>query len=59
MLRRIWGAGNGVRVAGDRWEGCLLGAVITDRSAVTGLVDGVLYLARDGRARDVELPACG
>lgn len=35
----------------------LPGAVITDRSAVTGgPVDGVLYLARDGRARDVELP---
>lgn len=33
------------------------GAVITDRSAVTGgPADGVLYLARDGRARDVELP---
>jgi hypothetical protein len=32
-------------------------AVITDRSAVTGgPVDGVLYLARDGRARDVQLP---
>jgi len=33
------------------------GAVITDRSAVTGgPADGVLYLARDGRAREVELP---
>lgn len=32
-------------------------AVITDRSAVTGgPVDDVLYLARDGRARDIELP---
>lgn len=32
-------------------------AVITDRSAVTGgPVDDVLYLARDGRAREVELP---
>lgn len=32
-------------------------AVITDRSAVTGgPVDGILYLARDGRARDTELP---
>src|SRR5260370_37972877 len=32
-------------------------AVITDRSAVTGgPVGGVLYLARDGRAREVELP---
>jgi hypothetical protein len=32
-------------------------AVITDRSAVTGgPVDGVLYLARDGRAREAELP---
>lgn len=43
------------------WEviaGHLLpGAVITDRSArTTSPVDGVLYLARDGRARDVELP---
>jgi Fic/DOC family len=37
--------------------GMFPGAVITDRSAVTGgPVDGVLYLARDGRARDVELP---
>jgi hypothetical protein len=37
--------------------GLFPGAVITDRSAVTGgPVDGVLYLARDGRARDVELP---
>jgi hypothetical protein len=37
--------------------GMLPGAVITDRSAVTGgPVDGVRYLARDGRARDVELP---
>jgi len=37
--------------------GLLAGAVITDRSAVTGgPVDGVLYLARDGRARDVQLP---
>ena len=33
------------------------GAVITDRSAVTGgPADGVLYLARQGRAREVELP---
>jgi Fic/DOC family len=33
------------------------GAVITDRSAVTGgPVDGVLYLAHDGRARRVDLP---
>ena len=32
--------------------GLFPGAVITDRSAVTGgLVDGVLYLARDGRAQ--------
>ena len=32
-------------------------AVVTDRSVVTGgPVGGVLYLARDGRARDVELP---
>jgi hypothetical protein len=32
-------------------------AVITDRSAVTGgPVDGVLYLAHDGRARSAELP---
>lgn len=37
--------------------GLLPGAVITDRSAVTGgPVNGVLYLARDGRARDVALP---
>jgi hypothetical protein len=37
--------------------GMFPGAVITDRSAVTGgPVDGVLYLARDGRARDVDLP---
>jgi len=37
--------------------GMFPGAVITDRSAVTGgPIDGVLYLARDGRARDVELP---
>lgn len=37
--------------------GMFPGAVITDRSAVVGgPVDGVLYLARDGRARDVELP---
>jgi Fic/DOC family len=36
--------------------GMFPGAVITDRSAVTGgPVGGVLYLARDGRARDVEL----
>jgi hypothetical protein len=33
------------------------GAVITDRSAVTGgPVDGVLYLAHDSRARRVDLP---
>jgi hypothetical protein len=33
------------------------GAVITDRSAVTGEpVDGVLYLSHDGRARRVDLP---
>jgi hypothetical protein len=33
------------------------GAVITDRSALTGgPVNGVLYLAHDGRAREVELP---
>jgi hypothetical protein len=33
------------------------GAVITDRSAVTGgPVDGVLYLAHEGRAREAELP---
>lgn len=33
------------------------GAVITDRSALTGgPVGGVLYLARDGRARSVDLP---
>jgi hypothetical protein len=33
------------------------GAVITDRSAVTGgPVDGVLYLAHPGRAREVGLP---
>ena len=33
------------------------GAVITDRSARTmSHVNGVLYLARDGRARDVSLP---
>jgi hypothetical protein len=32
-------------------------AVVTDRSVVTGgPVGGVLYLVRDGRARDVELP---
>jgi hypothetical protein len=32
-------------------------AVITDRSAATGgPVDGVLYLAREGRAREVQLP---
>ena len=37
--------------------GLFPGAVITDRSAVTGgPADGVLYLARDGRARDAELP---
>jgi hypothetical protein len=37
--------------------GVFPGAVITDRSAVTGgPVDGLLYLARDGRAREVELP---
>ncbi|MGH3432761.1 MAG: Fic family protein, partial [Thermocrispum sp.] len=35
----------------------LPGAVITDRSARTGAaVDHVLYLARDGRARDLDLP---
>lgn len=33
------------------------GAVITDKSAPTGSpVENVLYLARDGRARDVKLP---
>ncbi len=33
------------------------GAVITDRSAPTGApVGGVLYLARDGRAREIALP---
>ncbi len=33
------------------------GAVVTDRSATTGgPVDGVLYLARAGRDRDVTLP---
>jgi hypothetical protein len=33
------------------------GAVVTDRSALTGgPVNGVLYLAHDGRAREVELP---
>lgn len=32
-------------------------AVVTDRSARTGgAVDDVLYLARDGRARDLTLP---
>lgn len=37
--------------------GMLPRAVITDRSAVTGgPVDGVLYLAREGRDREVELP---
>jgi hypothetical protein len=37
--------------------GLFPGAVVTDRSVVTGgPVGGVLYLARDGRARDVELP---
>jgi hypothetical protein len=37
--------------------GMFPGAVITDRSAVTGgPVDDVLYLARNGRAREVELP---
>jgi hypothetical protein len=37
--------------------GMFPGAVITDRSAVTGgPVDGVLYLARNGRAREAELP---
>lgn len=35
----------------------LPGAVVTDRSAPTGgPVGGTLYLARDGRARDVALP---
>ncbi len=35
----------------------LSGAVITDRSAVTGgPVDGVLYLSRAGRARRIQLP---
>jgi len=37
--------------------GMFPGAVITDRSAITGgPIDDVLYLARDGRAREVELP---
>lgn len=41
------------RIAGRLFPG----AVITDRSAVTGgPADGVLYLARDGRAREVDLP---
>lgn len=37
--------------------GLLPGAVITDRSAPTGgPADGVLYLAHDGREREIELP---
>jgi hypothetical protein len=37
--------------------GLLPGAVITDRSAPTGgPVDGVLYLAHEGRNREIELP---
>ncbi len=37
--------------------GMLPDAVITDRSAPTcGPVDGVLYLAHDGRAREISLP---
>jgi hypothetical protein len=50
-----------VAVVAREWHtiagGLLPGAVITDRSAVTGgPADGVLYLAREGRAREVELP---
>jgi hypothetical protein len=50
-----------VEVVAREWHtiagGLLPGAVITDRSAVTGgPADGVLYLAREGRAREVELP---
>ena len=37
--------------------GMFPGAVITDRSTITGgPVDGVLYLAHKGRSREVELP---
>ena len=50
-----------VEVTAREWHtivgGLFPDAVITDRSAVTGgPVDGVLYLARDGRARDTGLP---
>lgn len=50
-----------VAVTAREWPaiagGLFPGAVVTDRSVVTGgPVGGVLYLARDGRARDVELP---
>jgi hypothetical protein len=48
-------------VVGREWHNIVgrmfPGAVITDRSAVTGgPVDGVLYLSHDGRARRVDLP---
>jgi hypothetical protein len=50
-----------VAVVAREWHtiagGMFPGAVITDRSAVTGgPVDGVLYLARNGRAREADLP---
>jgi hypothetical protein len=50
--------GDTVRAHWDTIAGRLFpNAVITDRSARTmSLVDGVLYLARDGRPREVELP---
>lgn len=48
-------------VAKREWHtivgGMLPDAVITDRSATTGgLVDGVLYLAHEGRDREIQLP---
>lgn len=48
IVAREW-----VTIAGRRFPR----AVITDRSALTGgPVNGVLYLAHDGRAREVEMP---
>jgi hypothetical protein len=48
-------------VVGREWHAIVgrmfPGAVITDRSVITGgPVEGVLYLAYDGRGRETELP---